>query len=734
MAMIHSAPWVGFDDLCEAPLVRCCFQADETVEAVLEICGLGFCEPTLNGQLVTEDKLIPAWSDYEDRGVRRMAYPIHDTFSHRIYYNRYEVTPWIVPGANTLGVRLGNGWYNQHERNAEGDFWYGKPKLCFALTLTAADGQIKTFFSDENLRWHESEILFNNIYYGEEQDLRKISDGWNQNGFDASAWKPVSVLPAPTSPLMEQKSPADRIIETLNPVLVSEGMGRRIYDAGRNTTGWAVLEAHGCGLRDVVQVRYAEELNPDGTLNFETSGGDGQIAEDRYILHYGRCELRPHFTLHGFRYFEITGNAQPLCVEVVHCDVPVTSTFQCEEPVLQWLYDTYLNTQLTNIHYGGVPSDCPHRERLGYTGDGQLAVGASLLCLGAEEVYRKWMGDIADSQCQKSGHVQHTAPFFGGGGGPGGWGCAIVEVPYQFWRFYGDPTVLEDYYPHMTAWFGYMQAHCENGLVVREEKDGWCLGDWCTLEKVEIPEPLVNTYYFARSLAEGAEIARILGREEEARHWEALRTTLLDALTRTYWDEATHQFCGGIQGADAFALDLGLGDEQTLAALVKKYTALGHFDTGIFGTDILCKVLFERGFGDLAYQLLTGTQPGSYGFMRSQGATTLYEYWTAQKSHNHPMFGAPVRYLFTQLLGITQAKNSSGFEATEIRPVFAAGLNQCAGSITTPKGRIAVEWVRDGKRFHITLTNPGCEISLCCFGSRIPVPTGTHSYVLEPCE
>ena len=113
-----------------------------------------------------------------------------------------------------------------------------------------------------------------------------------------------------------------------------------------------------------------------------------------------------------------------LCAEVIHTDVAVTSSFSCSDPVLNWLYEAYIRTQLDNYH-GCIPSDCPHRERLGYTGDGQLTAETAMLLLDTKELYRKWYQDILDSQGAETGHIPHTAPFLGGGGGPGGWGCAV---------------------------------------------------------------------------------------------------------------------------------------------------------------------------------------------------------------------------------------------------------------------------------------------------------------------
>ena len=161
--------------------------------------------------------------------------------------------------------------------------------------------------------------------------------------------------------------------------------------------------------------------------------------EDVFVGDGATHTFAPQFVWHAFRYLEVTGpGVQSVSVAVVHADTPVTAAFECSSPELNWLFDAYVRTQLDNMH-GGVPSDCPHRERLGYTGDGQVCAPAAMLMLDSRAFYRKWIRDIFDSQDKTTGHVNHTAPFAGGGGGPGGWGCAAVTVPYHF---YGSSVIL----------------------------------------------------------------------------------------------------------------------------------------------------------------------------------------------------------------------------------------------------------------------------------------------------
>ncbi|MBQ8027246.1 MAG: family 78 glycoside hydrolase catalytic domain, partial [Clostridia bacterium] len=458
-------------------------------------------------------------------------------------------------------------------------------------------------------------------------------------------------LDRPLSLLTKQTCLPDREIRTIIPKKIYSFGDTAIYDLGENVAGYPRIVFSDRAITDESAfVRYSEELNDDGSLEFDTLGRHFRMQRDEFIYsdEYKQHQFYPLFTWHAGRYFEVQGNAYPVEFTVVHTDMKVITDYKSDDETLQWIVDTYIRTQLNNVHCC-VPSDCPHRERLGYTGDGQLACDAAMLCFDAEDMYRKWMQDIADCQDIYGGHVQHTAPFYGGGGGPGGWGGAIVFVPYTFYKHYGDKEVLKKYYPNMLKYLQYMETHSEDNLVVRGEDGGWCLGDWCTPENIVIPEPFVNTYFYIKAVRIIKEIGRILG-IDNADDMDSRAAKAEKAITDKYFDSSTGSFCNAVQGADAFAADLGLGDERTYKNVLEKYSALGKFDTGIFGTDILVRILCERGDKALAKRLLTSKDGlGTFSYMREHGATTLWENWNGMDSHSHPMFGAVVASIIRYL-------------------------------------------------------------------------------------
>lgn len=714
--LVMNGTWVGCGQ-CESPLVMGQFLVKEGCKASIDICGLGFFELYINGKKVSEDLLTPVWSDYGPREGRKIRYPIYDQFSHRVYYCSYELDEYVKQGDNVIEILLGNGWYNQHERLAEGEMWYDKPKLWFDLCMTC-DGKEEHIVSGEWLRWRPSYITYNNVYMGEIQDLR-MTDGMPGSGnFEGF---PVNETAAPGGEMMPQNCPADRIIRTITPICIGEKNGRRIFDAGENITGWAAVTVQGEAGAEVM-VRYAETLDEAGELDFTSAGKTRQIQKNCYISSGTPKRSEPHFTWHGFRYFDIEGCADVIEVCVVHSDVAVTGSFSCSDETINWLVDAYLRSRLGNMHCG-VPMDCPHRERLGYTGDGQAACGSDFYLLDCDTFYRKWMQDIADCQCKKSGHVQHTAPFYGGGGGPGGWGGAIVLVPWEYYRRYKDKALLAEFYPRMIHYIEYMRSRLDDrGLVAREEKGGWCLGDWCAPDQVKLPEAFVNTYYLVRCMQIICEIECEIGTKDE--RLEAWINEGKAALRDAYYDESCNTFVEGEQGADAFALDIGLGNEAMAKAMAERYDKYPAFDTGFLATGVLIRKLFDLGYGDTAVKLLMSNEKErSFGWERLQGATTLWERWNGYESRNHPMFGGVIRSLFEGLIGINCE------DELVLKPFFTSHLDWVKGSSQTRFGMVSLEWKREGENIAVSVEVP-CAAELILNGNRIVLDGGRWDGVL----
>ena len=703
-SFFKNAKWVGSSERSaeDFSVLRGHFNADGVRRATLNVIGLGFFKCYINGCCVNPDTFLPLSSDFESS-----CDPKGEVLSgHRIYIPQFDITPFIKAGHNVIAIHYGGGWYTFKDR------FFGLPKAIYSICLETDTG-IEYYGSDEHCRIGHSymdDYLFVNH---ENQNFNDWSDCFGAD-FDDSHWETAIVTEQLNTEYCTTDCNCDSLIDQLPLKKVGKGEKGVVYDCGENTTGYPVLEIE-ADAGETVTVYFSEELLSDGSIDRQHS--HGQIFK---VVSDGRKRLvQPEFTWYGFRCFEVVGKASPKYVKVIHADIPVVSTFESDNETLNWIYKTFIHTMLCNMHTGH-PSDCPHLERRGYTGDGQLTCHAVLSTMDARAFYEKWLQDIADCQDLLSGHIQYTAPYLRSGGGPGGWGCAIVEVPYQLYKHYGDSKVLAKYYGNMCRYIDYLETHSEFGLVTRDKEGEWCLGDWCGPvilypdkditshnQQVVIPAAMVNTYFMVKTLNQLCEIAAIIGKEDDIPKYKEKAEQRKKAIEAAYFNAFDGNFIMNVQGANAFAVDIGLGNQTTYANMVSYYQKLGHYDTGIFATDILTRLLFERGNEELAIDLLTNNGQQGFEHWRQNGATTFHEYWDSNRSrsHNHPMFGAVVAYLFEYVLGIRQQPNSTRYESLLIEPKALSRFNHLCGSMGTPNGtvKVAYEKKSDGIKCRIEI-------------------------------
>ena len=722
----HNAKWLGAPqrDALTFSVLRGRFNAQNVRRAHLLVLGLGFLKCYINGQCINPDTFLPLSSEYE-----AISQPEGEVFSgQRTYVPEFDVTDLILEGNNVIAIHFGGGWYTFPKRP------FGLPKAIYCVVLETDEG-IEYHISDEHCRIGKSYVGSYHLVQYEMQDYTAWQDCFAAE-FDDSAWPHALPVEAPDTDYCATDCPADTLVACLPVREVSRSKTVAVYDCGRNTAGYPLLEIQAAA-GETVTVTFSESLLPDGNIDMQhhhnqsfTVISDGQ-----------KRIVQPEFTWFGFRCFSVTGKAKVLSVHEVHADVPVTSEFHCDNETINWIFRTFIHTMLCNMHTGH-PSDCPHLERRGYTGDGQLTCSAALTALDARRFYEKWLQDIADGQDVLSGHIQYTAPYIHSGGGPGGWGCAIVEVPYQLYLHYGDVQILQKYYANMRRYIDYLEAHSRFGLVTSDRAGEWCLGDWCGpvvlypdkeiishAQQILIPAPLVNTYFMVKSLRRLCKIAALIGRQEDVSEYEQKIQERLGAIEAAYFNAFDHNFVMNAQGANAFAVDLGIGDEKTYDNLVSYYQKLGHYDTGIFATDILTRILFERGDGELAVKLLTQDGPQGFEHWRQNGATTFHEYWDSNRSrsHNHPMFGAVVDYFFSYLLGISQQPDTAGYRHLIFAPAAVKEFQNMAGSMLTPQGRAAMHYEREGEYITFRITVPkDCTAILRWNGNEHPLQEGEN--------
>ncbi|MBO4583885.1 MAG: family 78 glycoside hydrolase catalytic domain [Clostridia bacterium] len=683
-----NAKWVTCEEGCISPYIRAEFEAP-CKSAEITLCGFGYANLYINGRRVGDEFFLPLNSCYHYNPNLLCVKNDGEELGSRTYPVKYDISDYLVDGKNALCVHLGPGWYAHGDMQKQEDEWikpYGVVKAAWRVVF----GDGSELVSDESAVWAQSPLLSCNLYCCEIQDDAYYIPDASEPECAFTGWKPVKLTDVPDTDYYFSDCPPDRIIRNIIPKEISRRDGHITYDVGENITGRVVFTTDGpCG----VGIRHSENVTPEGEIDPKYHHWQWMKYECRGVREYSEM-----FKWSGFRYFEISDCAKVLRVEEIHTDVAVTAAFECNDDMLNWYHDAFVRTQLNNMH-GGIPSDCPHMERRGYTGDGELTCEAVMNILDCENFYRKWMKDISDCQDRKSGHVQHTAPYIPSGGGPGGWGCAIIEVPYQFWRQYGDISPLAEMYPQAKKYFEYLDSVSTDGImyVNPEDRMSW-LGEWAVpigwTERMNVllPPPYVTAYFYVRSLNRAIEAAKALGKDEDIPAFEAKKRYMLDVIVKNYYDEATGDFAENTLFGNCYAVDLGLGDKRTWDNLVAAVEEKKCLYTGIFGTDITLRLLFERGREDLAYMLMTSEKENSFGWWRNHGMTTLCEHWDMDRSLDHPMFGSSDRYLFRYILGIRQPEGSRGWEKLVVKPVDIPQVCKASGHIDTPKGLVSVSF------------------------------------------
>ena len=726
--------------------------------ATLRITAHGVYEAHLNGERIGDQELTPGYTQYE----------------HHLQVQSFDVTAAVRVGTNSIVVELSDGWFRgQVGLFRSSDQWGERTALLAELVLSNSDGRTTTIGSGPKWRSFQTSHLAD-LIEGETLDLREAMPS------DDAAWHEVEIVDGGTAELVESDAPPVRRIEEVAPIAVVQRGTGWIVDLGQNIVGW--LRLRNLGARNsVVTIVYGEELAPDGDVTqvniipnvpfLPHPLSPGQL--DRVISNGdpGR-QFEPRHSTKGFRYARIEGlDHEPSTGDVtgivVHSDLRRTGTFTCSDELLNRLHSAAVWSFRGNVV--DIPTDCPTRERAGWTGDWQIYFPTATYLYDVDGFSTKWLKDLAAVQWD-NGVVPNMAPAprsevtegpAAGANGSAGWGDAAIIVPWEQYQAYGDVRVLESSWPMMLRWIDFVRRSAATGRhPVRVSRNaepleherylwdtGFHWGEWLEPmragQDVDFPALLnsdkadVATAYYRHSTQLLSQIATVLRRDVEAAELAALSGRVRDAWQAEFLGDdntvmpATQATC---VRALAFDLVPTSARESVANQLVRLVRDAGtHPTTGFLATPDLLAVLADNGHADVAYELLLQRTWPSWLGMIDAGATTIWERWEGwtadgqpHESHNHFSKGAVIGFMHRYVAGIRPG--APGYRSFEIHPVPGGGLSSASGVLESPFGRIESTWSLSGGEFTLDATVPPgttCLITLPD-GSTHNVSAGTY--------
>lgn len=652
--------------------------------------------------------------------------PMYTRFDRRTLYVTYDVTNQLQQGKNAIAVLLGNGWYN-HQSTAVWYFheapWRARPSFCMDVRVTYNDGSVETITTGKDWKTALSPVIFNSIYTAEHYDATKEIPYWNEASFNDSAWSNVDYAQVPSQNIVAQSMHPIRNVEEI-PAASVQKINDTVYvfDLGRNIAGVSRIKLTGTP-GTVIRLKHGERLYANGRVDqsnidahYRPTDDKDPFQTDIYILKGDGTEetFMPHFNYKGFQYVEVTSNKpvtltkENLTAYFMHSDVPVAGNIHSSNSTINKIWAATNNSYLSNLF--GYPTDCPQREKNGWTGDAQIAIETGLYNFDGITVYEKWMADHRDEQ-QPNGVLPSIIPSDGWGyewGNGPDWTSTIAIIPWNIYLFYGDSKVLADCYDNIKRYVDHINEEYPSGLTT------WGLGDWIPV-KSKAPVELTSTAYYFADATILANAAKLFGKMNDYEKYKALAEKIKQAFNTKYLNPATGIYGNGLQTELSVPLFWGLVPDDmkaTVAAnLAKRIIADStRLDVGLLGTKAILNALSENGYADLAYKLAASENFPSWGWWIKNGATTLYENWpidaASDISMNHIMFGEIGAWMYKALGGIKPDASAPGFKNILLQPYFVQGLNAFSTSHQSPYGNIESNWKRDGKKISYTVIIP----------------------------
>lgn len=674
----------------------------EIKEAVVYISGLGHYELTINGKKIGNSEFAPLWTDYDKT----------------VNYNTYELSAnQLQNGENVIGVLLGNGMYNTlAERYSKFYISFGPPTLFFKMKVIYKDGSEDLIKSDESWKYSKSPITYNSIFGGEDYNANLEQKGWNEKEFNDNNWKKVIVQEAPkgilrpqiTTPITIQKQYEVKTAKELKPNFY-------IFNMGQNLSGFTTIKVKG-KKGQTVRVWVGESLNEDGTV------GQGKTGKPYYydytLKGEGVEEWQPKFSYYGFQYVQIENinyketkdENLPTLVDLksnfIYNSAGEAGTFESSNDIFNKTHLLINNAIKSNFQ--SVLTDCPHREKLGWIEEIHLNGPGLLFNYNLESFIPATMQNISDSQ-RDNGLIPTIVPEYVVFGGDftdsPEWGVTGVILPWIYYEYYGDASLIEKQYPVMKRYVDYLGTKATNHIVSHGLGDWYDYGTHPAGYSKNSPIALSATshYFYGASLL--AKACKLLNKTEDIAKYEKLTSNIKNAFNKEFFNPETKQYGTSSQFSNAVPVFMDIVEPEYKQAvmqnLLKDIKAKGdRLTTGDVGNRYLFQALARNGENETMYKMNNHYDAPGYGFQIKFGLTTLTEQWNPRKgnSWNHFMMGQIEEWFYQSLAGIVPDDQNPGFKHFFIQPEIVGDMTFVKATYKSIYGNIASAWEKkDGK-------------------------------------
>ncbi len=730
------ASWISDGKLKDeetAPVLKREFVAAEGFsKARLYISAAAYSDFYINGEPVFSSPLNPAYTDYGKRSL----------------YIAKDVTDFLEAGENEMFAVLGNGFYNVVDYVAVWDFdkagWRDRAKMIAQLYVEYPDGRKYIIGTDSSWRAlaepKDNPYRMNNIYSGDTYECRIPSPGPSTDASD-SLWTAAVTTSSPSSVLRAQYM-GENVVEKRIPArsirIICDTVA--VCDFGVNLSGLSGFTVKG-EAGTVVKVQHGECLDKNGRLDvwhmdehFRPKPGH-EFQTDVFILDNGQNVIGDRFSYDGFRYAELRSDC-PFSVEsaeasFIHTDLERTGKFEVSDTVLNGIHEMVIQSYLSNSM--GIPTDCPQREKNGWTADGWVSCEIGLLNFDSANLYLKWIDDIIDNQ-RPDGEICAIIPSHGWGLGIGPvWDAVLFVVPEKLYDYTGDMRGIQRAAQACRDYLGF--------LASREASDGaieYGLGDWVPY-KTETPNDFTSTCYYWYCLQTMARFERLLGNSPDP--WQSKADEIRDLINSKWLDRGSGIYSNGSQTSQSLALYLGIVPEGLSGKVAERladavHAAGDHIDCGMIGSKTLLRMLTKYGHADLAYQVATAETEPSWAYWRKLGYSTMPEHWVAGEgdrlSMNHVFLGDVDAWMYNDIAGINCDPDRPGFRHIVFRPHFVDRLQSVSASCMTASGLVRSSWKRTGNKVVLEVTVPANTTATLYAGGREEIlSSGKHRFALE---